>query len=136
MDQLAVQKYVTLFEHRIQSGGGQLDDEYPVFRGVRYTQYGSGFGDVLRGIFRFILPVAAQAAHTFLGETMKARETGADWKTAAKAALVPTTTGALTQAVDTLKQTQSGSGKRRKSKKSKQYKKGKRARMDYSNWNF
>ena len=136
MDQLAVQKYVALFQHRLQSGGGLYDD-YPVFQGVRYYQHGSGFGDILRGIFRFILPVAIQAAHTFLGETMKARESGSDWKTSAKAGLMPAATGALTQTVEKMQEAQTGSGRgRRRSKKHKQYKKAKRARIDYSKWNF
>ena len=133
MDQPAVKKYINLFEHRIQSGGGGA--EYPVFEGARFYQNGSGFGDILRGIFRFILPVAASTAQTFLGETMRARDAGADWGAAAKSAIAPTASTALNNTVQQIANRQSGKGKRRKIT-SKKYKKAKTPKVDYTNWNF
>ena len=46
--------------------GGQI----PVFRGG--MQSGGGFGDILRGIFRFIMQVALRGIQAFAGNTLAA----------------------------------------------------------------
>ena len=40
----------------------QIGGDLPVFQGARYIQYGNGFGDVLRGFLRNVLPVAVKWA--------------------------------------------------------------------------
>ena len=52
--------------------GGALDP----FQGARRGQYGSGLGDILRGIFRSVMPIATRGASTFLGEMTREREDG------------------------------------------------------------
>ena len=140
MDNPAVNNYIQFFERRLQHGSGF---DYPVFTGARFNQQGSGFGDILKGIFRFIFPIAARGVSTFVGEAVRAHETGADWKTAAKSALLPTAQNVTSKALDQIREAlapplavgsgaQSGSGKRRRPHP--QYKKAKKAK--YENWNF
>lgn len=124
MDPLT-ESYQRLFTQR----GGDL---LPVFRGSRYYHHGSGFGDILRGIFRFILPVAIKGASTFLGETSRAHDLGVPMKEALKAAIKPTLGAAATEAVTQFAKkqesqpihlvNQKGQGKKRKKKKKKVYK--------------
>jgi len=97
-----------------QQQGGQLPT---VFRGSRrWQQRGDGFGDWMRRAFRFILPIAASSAQTFLKETVDAREKGASWKDAAKGALKPTLQAGISRAVKRFAEPlQDGSGgKKRK----------------------
>ena len=54
----------------------QRGDDFPVFQGARYIQYGNGFGDVLRGFLRHVLPVAVKGAESFLRSLMQKREEG------------------------------------------------------------
>ena len=96
-----------------QSGGS-----LPTFSGARRGQYGAGLGDILRGIFRTILPIAAHGASTFLNETLKAKESGSaqSWGAAAKSALGSTAENVVTNSLQKLKTAasqQSGSGGRR-----------------------
>ena len=65
----------------------QAGGELPVFRG---GQHGAGLGDVLRGILRFIAPIALRGISAFANSTMQAREQGATFKDAALGALRPT----------------------------------------------
>jgi hypothetical protein len=135
MDNPGVQNYVKLFKN-VQEGGGA---NYPIFHGTRYSQYGNGFGDILRGIFRFILPIAARGVSTFVGETVKAHDSGADWKTSLKSAVKPTAYGVVNKAFEQMEDPpQKGSGKRhRKRKKTHHYKSAKKARQaKFTNWNF
>ncbi len=98
---------------KAQTGG-----DFPVFQGDRYVQYGQGFGDVLRGIFRHVIPVAVRGALTFLTEMGKKKETGVTWKDAAKSALTPTALNALSETKDQIEKAhQAGSGRRRKRSK-------------------
>ncbi|KAF0154025.1 MAG: hypothetical protein FD188_3310 [Ignavibacteria bacterium] len=76
----------------------QRGGEYPVYRGTRYIQYGSGFGDVLRGFFRNVLPVVARGAATFFGNMVNKRDEGSNWATAAKAAIAPTAMSVVSEA--------------------------------------
>ena len=138
MDYSGVNRYLSLFESRLQQSGGSMS--YPIYSGAIFYQNGSGFGDILRVIFRFILPIAAKGASTFLGETVKAHESGSDWRTAIKGAIAPTATTMLSRTAQAVSErqehtpTQSGQGKKRKFK-SKEYKKGKKLKS-YKNWNF
>ena len=99
--------------YNAQSGGS-----LPTFSGARRGQYGAGFGDILGGIFRTILPIAAHGVSTFLNETLKAKESGSaqSWGDAAKAALGSTAENVVWNSLQMLKTAasqQSGSGGRR-----------------------
>lgn len=138
MENPTVNAYVATFERSLQSGSGN----FPVFAGARYYQNGSGFldglGNILRGAFRWFAPVAASAGASFLNNMNQARESGADWSTAAKSAIAPTASSALNKVVEKITEPkQAGSGKRRRKRQSKkQYKKGMSKRMKIDNWNF
>ena len=71
--------------YNAQSGGA-----LPTFNGARRAQYGSGLGDILRGIWRTIFPIAARGASSFLSEAVRAKDAGGSWGAAAKAAIAPT----------------------------------------------
>jgi hypothetical protein len=62
--------------------------EIPVFRGG--SQRGSGIGDILRGLFRSVLPVALRGIQTFAGKTLDGALSGQSLGMAAKAAIMPT----------------------------------------------
>ena len=66
----------------------QIGGALPVFRGA--DQYGDGLGDILKGVFRFLLPIATSAASKFITTTSKNLDTGHTLKEAAKAAILPT----------------------------------------------
>ncbi len=92
--------------YQAQSGG-----EIPVFRGGR--QSGEGLGDILRGIFRFIAPLALRGISKFAGHTFDAHQKGATLKEAAKSALTPTLNSVASGFAEQLhrgKNEQSGSG--------------------------
>lgn len=74
-----------LHYYSAQYGAGSLD----VFRGARRGQFGDGLGDILRGIFRTMLPVAAHGATSFLGELAKEHSEGRSLKESAINALKP-----------------------------------------------
>ncbi len=67
----------------------QRGDEIPVFRG---GQHGAGIGDVLRGILRFIAPIALKGITTFASSTIAARDKGASLADAARSAVAPSLT--------------------------------------------
>ena len=100
--------------YRNQGGGAN----FPVFQGSRYSQYGHGFGDILRGIVRFALPVVARGAWSFVEGLMKNRSEGQDWKTAAKGAIAPTAMATLSEVGNQMEQHQQsrqvGHGRKRK----------------------
>ena len=89
MDQEA-DLYVKYYEAQ---AGGSL----PIFRGSkRYNpQSGAGIGDVFRSVFRTVLPVALQGIGTFIGETLRAKGSGANWKESARSALGPSAKNVL-----------------------------------------
>ena len=64
--------------------------EIPVFRGTSRYQYGSAFGDVLRGMWRFFKPVAIKAAQTLLRAGSEAIKEGATVKDVIKSTVQPT----------------------------------------------
>ena len=94
--------------------GGNL----PVFSGARRGQYGAGLGDILRGIFRTVLPIAIRGAASFLGTTLKSHDSGSTWKNAALNALPSTAQSITNEAVEKLKDAtgnhQEGGRRRRK----------------------
>ena len=95
--------------------GGQL----PVFHGARRMQSGSGLGDILRGIFRTVFPIAAHGLGTFLNEAVRRKDAGNSWKDAAKGAIGPTAETVASRAVTAVTNginttPQSGKGRKRK----------------------
>ena len=104
-------------------GGGAL---FPVFRGSKQAQYGEGFGDIFKSIWKWVFPVVSSSAGTFLQEMVKSKSEGSNWKDAAKSALKPTilegiSRGAkqVSKALDESKTSQSGKGRRRKRRRKK-----------------
>jgi hypothetical protein len=69
-----------------QSGRG---GDIPRFYGSQRYQYGQGFGDVLRGIFRFFRPVVVKGAQTLLKAGGEALTQGTTVKQALKSSLKP-----------------------------------------------
>ena len=126
--------YVKYYEAQ---AGGSL----PVFRGAkRYNaQSGAGIGDIFRSLFRTVLPVALSGISTFLGETLKARNSGSgtSWKDAAKSALGPSARNVLEGVGSAIQNklssrgaSQGGSGRhRRKRKRTSTRRKSKRKRF-------
>ena len=66
-----------------QMGGAQLR----VFRGG--IQSGAGLGDILRGVLRFLVPVALRGLGSFAGRTLLGTQAGRTLGEAAKAAIGP-----------------------------------------------
>ena len=81
---------------------------FQVFRGEQF-QHGSGFGDTMQNIGRYILPIAAAGAKSFVKSVHAARKEGRTLKDAVKDAILPTIADTLEKTAETL---QSGSGKR------------------------
>lgn len=117
------QTNVYLQYYRNQNGGG-LD----TFLGARRGQYGNGIGDVLKGILRTVLPIAARGASTFLSETFRNKDSGMDWKNAAKEAIGPTSQTTLDHAVSRITKRKASprttTTKRRRHRKRKSNQKG------------
>ena len=68
----------------------QVGGTLPVFRGAKYySQSGAGIGDFFRGLFRHVVPIALQGVSAFLGQTLKSRDTGANWKESNRLLLQP-----------------------------------------------
>jgi hypothetical protein len=65
----------------------QRGGEIPVFRGG--SQSGAGLGDILRGLFRFLMPVALRGISSFAGSTLAGTQAGMSLPNAARAAIVP-----------------------------------------------
>ena len=99
--------------YRDQAGGN-----LPAFSGARRGQYGAGLGDILRGIFRTVLPIAIRGAASFLGATLQSRDSGSSWKNAALGALPGAAQTIANEAVEKLKNAtakqQEGGGHRRR----------------------
>ena len=98
----------------------QRGGDFQVFKGTRYVQYGSGFGDVLRGIFRHVFPVVIRGAASFIGNMLHNRDEGQNWSSAAKSAIAPAASTILSETQNQIKQRGSGKKRKHKSKKNKQ----------------
>ena len=83
----------------------QSDGSLQTFSAARRDQYRAGLGDILRGIFRPILSIAALGGSTFLNETVKAKDSGSaqSWGDAAKAALGSTAENMVTNSLEKVK---------------------------------
>jgi hypothetical protein len=85
--------------YQAQRGG-----EIRTFRGG--SQSGAGIGDILRGVGRFLMPVALRGIGSFAGHMLSGTASGLSLRNAAKAAVIPS----LSAAVGLGSSTQSGSG--------------------------
>ena len=85
-----------------QQSGGRLDP----FKGARRGQFGNGLGQILGGIFRTILPIAAHGASTFLSRTLSEKDANPEqsWKDSAKNALRPTAQKIIGQTLSQIQQ--------------------------------
>ena len=71
----------------------QRGGEIRTFRGG--SQSGGGIGDILRGIGRFLMPVALRGIGSFAGHTLTGAASGMSLKNAAKAAIIPSLSAAV-----------------------------------------
>lgn len=74
-------------------GGAQRGeglDDIRVYTGAPRYQYGQGFGDVLRGIFRTVMPVVVRAGKTLFKTSAAALKDGSSIQESFKSALKPT----------------------------------------------
>ena len=97
--------------YRSQQGKG-----FPVYRGAD-LQYGRGFGDVLKSVAKYALPVIAPVALRLIADTAIGLKSGKSFKDSIKGAIKPSIGEAMTVAGDKLKdepKPQSGIGRRRK----------------------
>lgn len=103
-----------------QQRGGQ----FVAFRGARRWQKGDGFGDRMRGVLKWAMPVLSAGASTFISEAAAAHSRGENMSDAAKSALKPTV-GAVIDAIGkritegSKSSKQDGSGRRQKRKQGK-----------------
>jgi hypothetical protein len=72
----------------IQAFSAQRGSGFPIYMGAPYMR-GGGFGDVLRGLFRRIVPVIAKNASSFLSGFTQGNDRGLSLKEAAKEAVRP-----------------------------------------------
>ena len=74
--------------------------DLPVFKCISRYQYGAGFEDVLRGIWRFFKPVAIKGVQTLLRAGSEAIKEGATVKDVIKSTVQPTVGAVLGATVD------------------------------------
>lgn len=114
-----------------QRGSG--DSAYPVFRGAP-VQYGNGIGDIFRALGRFLFPILATGAKTFVSTAAQGISEGQTFKDAAKGAFKPTFSSTVQEAGEQIFKKLRGGGRKRKpaknskskSKKEPLYKGGKK----------
>ena len=91
----------------------QCGGSFPVFRGLPH-QTGSGLGDILRAVGRFVLPIFAPAASRFITSAAEGIKEGQTLKESAKRAVGPALSSALDSAGAHLTRKMSGSGRKRR----------------------
>lgn len=107
----------------LNQGGGFTGPEYiPVFRGAQLI--GGGFGDVLRGVWRTVFPIAVRGLANFLTGVSHAQAQGADFNSATKNAGIEAGTRVSQDVATSLsnKIRQRGKGKKRHSSSKQVYK--------------
>lgn len=113
-----------IFTHYVnQSGRGSA--QYPVFRGAP-VQYGNGIGDIFKSIGRFLLPIFASSAKTFVQSAAQGLSEGQSLKDAAKHALKPTFSSTVQDAGERIFKRFAGGGKKRKRRAKAKKRKAKR----------
>ena len=91
----------------------QLGGDLSVFRGTRY-QEGSGIGDFFKGLWKFVSPIVGSAAKTLVTTAGSNLSSGANWKEAAKSALVPTIASGVGALVEKLERKNQSGGRRKR----------------------
>ena len=77
------------------SGSGSIDG-IPVFQGERYhRQNGAGFGAVVKGIGKFLLPMLFKGGVSAANSFMESRDSGKTVKESLKDAVIPGATSAI-----------------------------------------
>jgi len=87
----------------------QCGGSFPVFRGLPHLT-GSGLGDILRAVGRFVLPIFAPASSRFITSAAEGIKEGQTLKESAKRAVGPALSSALDSAGAHLTRKMSGSG--------------------------
>ena len=91
----------------------QLGGDLAVFRGTRF-QEGSGIGDFFKGLWKFVSPIVGSAAKTLVTTAGSNLSSGANWKEAAKSALVPTIASGVGALVEKLERKKQSGGRRKR----------------------
>jgi len=103
--------YLQYYSKQRGRGGADSSQEPRFFRGAdswRPRQHGDGFGSLLRGLARFLLPVLGRGIGTFASHTLDATDRGVSLGDAAKSALKPTLRAVIDAGVSRM---QKGKGK-------------------------
>lgn len=111
-DQMVKDAIVAHYSKQYGSGASS----YPVFRGSS-VQYGNGIGDIFKSIGRFLLPIFASSAKTFVQSAAQGMSEGHSLKDAAKQALKPTMTSTVQDAGERIFKRFVGAGKGKKKKR-------------------
>ena len=100
----------------------QRGGDFPYFEGARYIQHGNEIGDVLHSVLPHVVVVAVKGAVSFLGSLMQKSEQGQNLGNAAKQAILAAAGTVLNEAANRVKQGGSVKKKRKKLRRSTNYK--------------
>ena len=92
-----VELYKAAFSQRGGAGGAYIPKFYGTYR---YQQHGGGLGDMFRGIWRWVKPVAQKGLEALLRSGGESMSQGSTWKEALKSSLKPTLGAVLTATAD------------------------------------
>lgn len=115
------------YPEHYQRGAGIL----PAFSGTVY-QEGNGLGDILRSVFRLVLPIVSSGASTFLKSAAQGISEGKSLGDAAKGSLAPMAKKVVGKAVKRV--VQSGSGRKRGRRRRRRNRKGQGQTGGSSGW--